>query len=107
MNNYYNTNNETGSKLKESNQKAETQQEIILRMFKSKIRLTASDAWKIYDPNGITPITSIRRAITNLCDSGDLVKTAETKRGIYGKNEHVYKYVSTERDVWVNGKLKF
>lgn len=105
MNNYYNTNNETGSKLKESNQKAETQQEIILRMFKSKIRLTASDAWKIYDPNGITPITSIRRAITNLCKDGKLLKTTEMKEGLYGKREHIYKIASIQVDE--NGQLSF
>ena len=36
------------------------------------------------------PITSIRRAMTNLTDDGMIVKTQETVKGVYGKNEHLW-----------------
>ena len=102
-NSYYNTNNEVGLELKESNKKAKTQEDAILDIFKISIRLTASGAWLIYNFKGNTPITSIRRAITNLCNEGKLLKTPETKVGIYGKSEHVYQISSVNVDP--NGQL--
>jgi len=36
------------------------------------------------------PITSIRRAITNLTDDEKIVKTQKTTKGIYGKKEHLW-----------------
>jgi hypothetical protein len=88
--NFYNTNKEAGNELKNSNLKAKTQECDVLQIFKDKTKLSASEAWNIYDGKGITPITSIRRAITNLCHDGELIKTDETKIGIYGKKEHIY-----------------
>lgn len=37
------------------------------------------------------PITSIRRAITNLTDAGYLVKTESTRLGSYGAPEYLWK----------------
>jgi hypothetical protein len=36
------------------------------------------------------PITSIRRAMTNLSDNGKLEKTNEFVMGNYGKKEHLW-----------------
>ena len=36
------------------------------------------------------PITSVRRAITNLTTAGELVKTNNTVTGMYGKPEHLW-----------------
>ena len=90
-NNYYNTNKEFGDELKNSNTKAKSQEDAIMVLFRDRIKLSASEVWHIYDDKGNTPITSIRRAITNLYKNGVLVKTDETKDGIYGKKEHIYK----------------
>jgi hypothetical protein len=90
-NSYYNTNKLVGEELKKSNSKAKSQEEEILRIFKNKIKLSASETWIIYNNQGNTPITSIRRAISNLCNNGQLIKTDDTKKGIYGKKEHIYK----------------
>tara|TARA_R110002020_G_scaffold267311_3_gene482436 strand:+ start:1700 stop:2044 length:345 start_codon:yes stop_codon:yes gene_type:complete len=87
---YYNTNTEQGSELTKSNEKAKSQEEKILKIFKIKNKLSASEAWAIYDNKINTPITSIRRAITNLCSDGELFKTNEKIIGIYGKKEHIY-----------------
>ena len=89
-NSYYNTNKERGNELINSNDKAKSQEEAILKIFNIKDRLSASEAWAIYDNKGNTPITSIRRAITNLYNDGKLFKTNERIIGIYGKKEHIY-----------------
>jgi predicted transcriptional regulator len=93
---YYNTNKESGNTLANSTIKAKTQEQIIFNIFTENTNLTASEAWKIYNQKGNTPLTSIRRAITNLCNKGKLIKTKDTKPGLYGKKEHVYTLVVTE-----------
>ena len=70
---YYNTNNETGTTLKKSEGKALTQEDIILAYFEKhpNSRFPAHSvlaAW-FFDA---TPLTSIRRAITNLEIKGKL-----------------------------------
>jgi Fe2+ or Zn2+ uptake regulation protein len=50
----------------------------------------ASKIWEaIRKPN--EPITSIRRALTNLAEAGTVVKMDETRKGIYGKQEHLWR----------------
>jgi predicted RNA-binding protein YlqC (UPF0109 family) len=99
-NSYYNTNREKGETLINSNVKAKSQEEEVLSIFKERVRLSASEAWKIYAKQG-TPITSIRRAITNLCKDYKLVKTEETTEGIYGKKEHVYTLLKTSNQLTI------
>jgi len=88
---YYNTNKEVGKTLYKSNAKALSQEDEILNIFREHKELSASKVWNIYNKNGLTPITSVRRGITNLCYRGLIEKTDATTVGIYGKNEHVYK----------------
>ena len=90
MNNFYNTTNETGETLKNSNQKAETQEETIMNIFRNEPEglYTPSEIHKISGLN--CPLTSIRRAISNLCSNGFLVKTTTMKMGTYGKLVHCY-----------------
>jgi hypothetical protein len=38
-----------------------------------------------------TPITSIRRAVTNLVNKGYLLYTGEKRTGLYGRNESIFK----------------
>jgi len=103
--NYFNTNNESGHQLKESNLNAMKQEEAILKIFQRCKKLTASECWKIYDFNRKTPLTSVRRAITNLCDYGQLEKTEQMKEGLYGKNEHVYKVIGEVLNVSNKGQV--
>lgn len=49
------------------------------------------------------PITSIRRAITNLTDEDYLEKTDNLSEGAYGKPEHLWRYNMLIRPV--QGKL--
>lgn len=90
MNNFFNTNKEQGETLKASNQKAETQEEVIMEIFRI-------DPEGLFTPNDIhtisglsCPLTSIRRAMSVLCNNGFLAKTSTMKMGVYGKMVHCY-----------------
>ena len=94
---YYNTNNESGERLIKSKSKAKTQDEIILDIFntwRQSDGLTPSEIEEIlihhHDKNW--PLTSIRRAISTLTDSGKLTKTNKLRGGKYNKNEHICKF---------------
>ena len=84
---YYNTTKEPKEIRIKSEKNAKKQEDLILAIFRHFIDkpMTASDAWKksgLMDNN--TPLTSIRRAITNLEKKGKLEKTDILKDGLYG-----------------------
>lgn len=88
---YFNTTNERGQQLNDSRLKVATQNEIVLTYFKAhKARfLSPSDVWQNCF-NGSVPLTSVRRAITNLERSGMLKKTDVKIPGIYGKDTYTW-----------------
>ena len=95
---YYNTNKETGKELAQSEEKAMTQEkniEYIFYRFADVKKMTPSLVWTVYtrDYNSNTPITSIRRAITNLTTRGVLVKSDNMKMGRHGKMNHCWELV--------------
>ena len=84
---YYNTTDETGSELAESHAKAKTQEKKILLCFHDQGNpLSASVLCEML--NDAYPITSIRRALTDMTNQGDLEKTDKKVMGRYGKREH-------------------
>jgi hypothetical protein len=92
---FYNTIGETGQTLKESLQNCRTQEEEILAIFKLKgIPLTPFEVQAIYQGIRDVPITSIRRAITNLTLPPDykLIKLNKKRKGNYGKMNFLWKY---------------
>ncbi len=95
MNNFHNTIRLQGEKLQHQIQKCKNQEEAVLLIFKkhskNKDKFTASEIFTILNIN--SPITSIRRAISNLKHAQKLHKLNETKKGIYGMPEHYYKLV--------------
>jgi hypothetical protein len=101
MREYYNTTNLEGTELEDSIAKATTQQEEIANTFAAKHILTASEAWQVYGTLRC-PLTSIRRAITNLTEIGYLFKTENTKIGIYGKPEYYYAILSGQLNLFKN-----
>lgn len=107
MKSYYNTNNESGKELEQSIQQAEKQKAAILKIFQRWGKLTGSEAWKLFDPQGKSPLTSTRRSMTDLYNEGKLVKTKERKKGIYGSPEHYYKLVKLTTNVDKSGQLFF
>ena len=89
MKTYYNTTNESEDYVKEQEVKNKTQEEKIYSLFQKYNKLTASEVFKLYKDNQ-TPITSIRRAVTNLYKANFIQKTTEKKNGLYGKPEYIY-----------------
>ena len=91
---YYNTINESKAVAKESKEKAKKQKDQIFAIFRHTLRpMTPAEIWEGYgfkDKN--VPITSIRRAITNLETEGLLQKTDIQKPGVYGKLNYCWIY---------------
>ena len=94
---YFNTTHETGADLKESTRKAESQAKIILRYFKCWEDIEKSPSQLHYELfSRSTPVTSVRRAFSNLTKQGELEKTDNTVMGSYGKLEYCWKLKSQE-----------
>ena len=98
---FYNTNNETGDTLKESQKKAKSQDEMVLDYFKNYDNLGATPErvlrhFKIMEKLSEskwhnTPITSIRRSFSNLRKKGLIEKTGQTIEGDFGKQINIWK----------------
>lgn len=89
---FHNTIEATGQTLIDFEQKAQTQEDIIFDLFKSydKKDLTPDEVLLLCKFEN-TPITSIRRAITNLTKQGKLIKTNIQRKGNYGKLTYAWK----------------
>jgi hypothetical protein len=93
MKEFYNTTNESGEQLELFTQKAMKQEDKVMLLFKEKYALTAYQCYSFfiirYESN--IPLTSIRRAITNLTNKGKLRITRNKQVGGYGRDNYVYK----------------
>ena len=89
---YHNTTESTQPELKKYREKAKSQEERLLNFLKADpcrpITPSAAVKWVF---NNAVPITSVRRAISNLTDSGHLVKTSAQTKGPYGRPEFVWR----------------
>ena len=80
----------SGNPLQEADKKAITQEDKILQFFERKAGkdFTPCEILQALTMNGIlpktTPITSIRRAISNLTAAGKLIKTDTRRQGYFG-----------------------
>lgn len=91
---YYNTTKETSKELAISKVKAYTQEECIMDIFfdRGSIKMTPSEVCYIFcEEYKDVPLTSIRRAMTNLTNRQQLVKTDIMREGEYGKPEHCWR----------------
>lgn len=93
---YYNTTHSVHPDLNRYEKKAKSQEETILEFFRvSGRRSSPSEVLMVLFDNSV-PLTSVRRAITNLTNEGELVKTNKQIRGPYGRPEYqwrrAYKY---------------
>lgn len=88
---YHNTNEESGNTLDKSEELCKSQEELILRFIHDRKERdhTAHEIHSIFNK---WPVTSIRRAMTNLMNKGELIKTANQRKGQYGKLTFAYKY---------------
>ncbi|QDP66113.1 MAG: putative HTH binding protein [Prokaryotic dsDNA virus sp.] len=91
--NYHNTTNLTGSKLKKAIDTSLSQESVILEIFKQGKKYSPSQVNKIIRRECLKwPLTSVRRAISNLTYTGHLLKTEDKVLGEYGSPEYVWKY---------------
>lgn len=92
MNNFYNTTNLEGSDLEKAESKSLSQQELILSFFKNH-PVKEYTPFEVQSLVGLkSPITSIRRAMTNLTKDGKLEKTGRKKAGAYGMLNYTWKF---------------
>lgn len=91
---HHNTTNESGWLLAKFEGKAKSQEIKILSWFKAQPRLdftsSPTEVLRSVFNNGL-PITSVRRAITNLTTNGDLFKTDKKVNGPYGRPECLWR----------------
>lgn len=90
-NHYHNTIPERGAVLETYEAKACKQDEIVKRLFEQHptATFTPYEVWLRLGQQW--PLTSVRRAITNLTNDGVLVMTDQTRAGGYGRNNNVWK----------------
>ena len=95
---YSNTNDETGAELQASRQQTSKQKTEVLAVFETypTTPLTPDQIHDFIIENSVVkgsnswPITSIRRAITDLTKDRKLYKTSIKKMGSYGKRVHCW-----------------
>jgi len=86
---YYNTIEEVGTALTESKKKTRKQEDLIYSLFQKRNEPLSPSM--VLSQSGLNcPITSIRRAMTDLTNSGHIVKTNRQVRGMYNKPEHLW-----------------
>lgn len=91
---FHNTTNQNPEFVLSAKKKNKTQEEIVFDIFLKYKKLSASEVLEHYPSN--VPLTSVRRAISNISYEGKLRKLAETKIGLYGAPEHFYAVVTPE-----------
>ncbi len=92
---FYNTTNLTGDELDESRLRASSQKAVILELFARKLELSPSQvAQEAYSIGLDWPITSVRRAITNLTSAGKLHRTHLRVTGPHGAKESLWRIAS-------------
>lgn len=110
---FHNTTNQSTTELKTSEDKARTQDEIVLEFFKQH-KLNDFTPCEVYEAlikqkkiTRLVPITSIRRAITNLTHStkDDLEKMRDKRIGYYGAPNNVWRLNRTKYKVAVQTEL--
>ncbi len=93
---YYNTTKTTANKLKKFAKTNKRQDKLILELFKINPKLelspfevqTALKRLRLLN----APITSIRRAMTDLTTQGNLTRTNTRKLGPYGRDSFCWKF---------------
>lgn len=93
---FFNTTGETGATLATyRNKAAEQDNEVLDIIDRLGGSASPSQVWRAVSKKW--PITSCRRAMTNLTNAGKLVKTGEKRAGEYGRAECVWRLTSTNK----------
>ncbi|MFH1486017.1 MAG: hypothetical protein ABIH46_08105 [Chloroflexota bacterium] len=95
---HYNTTAQRGKALKARWAKAESQEAEILALFTRRSTSTFTP-WQVQAflfSGSATPITSVRRAMTDLTKAGKLRKTERMGKGPYGQPCHLWELAQEE-----------
>ena len=89
---FFNTTNETGAELATYKTKATTQSDRIYEFYKRHrgVPFSPSQVQAALAMHNV-PITSIRRAITDLTNECKLIKTEIKTQGMYGRDEYCWR----------------
>lgn len=98
MREYYNTTSESGSVLAQSQRQARDQKRQVLAYFEAHPGRHIAPH-EIPVPSG-TPLTSVRRALSNLTEEGLLEKTDQMVPGLYGKRVHAWRLASGQLEMF-------
>jgi len=102
---FSNTIGENLSELEESIAKCKTQESKIIKCF-HYYETSLSPSMVLNMTKLRCPLTSIRRAMTNLSNEGKLVKTDKQVKGLYGKREHLW-CLPKEPETFTQSTLSF
>jgi len=86
---YHNSTGQDKDYVDKRKGKCKTQEEFIYNLFRAHNKMTASEVWNKYRE---IPLTSVRRAMSNLSRENLIQKLDEKKTGLYGAPEHYYGY---------------
>ncbi len=89
---FFNTTGETGATLESYRAKASAQDRRILAIMEDLGMASPSQVWAAMDKS--CPITSVRRAMTNLTSAGMLAKMDHKVMGAFGRPEHTWQIVA-------------
>ena len=87
---YHNTTNLTGEELKRAERKALSQKQKVLQFFKDNPNGSYTPFEVQSRVNPIWPITSVRRAMSDLTPV-DLIRTDKKKEGLYGAKNYCWR----------------
>lgn len=92
---YYNTTHETGQTLALFKSKAASQEAAILNYWRQHKTETFHPAQIQVRIESLSqaPLTSVRRAFTNLSKAGYIRKTDNQVKGPFGRRTHLYEYI--------------
>lgn len=90
---YFNTTHARGAELADCETKARHQEERVANLFKkhAPFPLSPSRVHSALGGDTFGPLTSVRRAVTNLQKAGVLEKLDRRMRGPYGRPEHLWR----------------
>jgi len=94
MTSFFNTIGLSGEQLGSAEAQAKTQEQKVAQFIRENSREwhTPTSVWRELFRESI-PLTSVRRAMTNLTDAGELAKSSHaTFSGLYGKPQHAWRY---------------
>ena len=88
---FHNTTSERGEQLKLYRERAATQEDEVLRVYRTyRHALAPSQVQQMSPRLRVCPLTSIRRAIHELTDAGRLVKLERKACGPFGRPEYLW-----------------